>query len=427
MIVHILPSAIGFPAVSYNTDKVGSGKGELMKVANFGALQGLSNLRPEDYRHYLAMIAATNKQVRQPQFHVVISAQGRSYDKQQLTAIGEEWLTRMGYDKQPYLVIFHSDTANNHIHLVTSRIDRTGKKINDRFEKNRAVESLNRIMGVNPQQNVKAAIEDALAFRFSTEAQFRMILESEGYTLHETDGWYNVIKFGKVLETIRRELILEKRTEDRDLQRIRQLKAWFHKYAVIYDTTLKKGHQGYGSEFSAAMKARFGVQLIFHASGVQQPYGYSVVDHSGKNVFKGSEIMLLKELLLQEVVYQTDEQIIELRHERNEQQINYYAALLNAAIHNYPDLEQGLQHQGLVIIKHENGFTLHDPQAAVFINAAELMNEQEHAALIHHFKEEQSQRRDLAAPAIILASDVDDDAVLGMKRRRKKKARTNLR
>ena len=41
MIVKILSSSASFDGVSYNTGKINKGKGELMKVKNFGALQGL--------------------------------------------------------------------------------------------------------------------------------------------------------------------------------------------------------------------------------------------------------------------------------------------------------------------------------------------------------------------------------------------------
>jgi hypothetical protein len=427
MIVHILPPADGFPAVSYNTDKVDANKGELMKVANFGALQGLMNVRPEDYKNHLAMVSATNKHIKRPQFHVVISAEGRTYDKHALTAIGEEWLAHMGYEKQPYLIIFHKDTANNHVHLVTTRIDRTGKKISDRFEKIRAVEALNRVLGIDAKHNSKSDIKNALAFRFATEAQFRMILESKGYVLRERDGLYEVIKFGKLQETIDRNLVTERLSKDADQQRKVQLKAWFHKYAVAHDTSLEKWRKGYQSEFAAIMKAKVGVELIFHASGDKPPYGYSVIDHSGKNVFKGGEIMPLKELLAMHVSERPAKEKPRVRYENNTNQLNYYAALLKAAMYNYPDLTQGLQHQGLVIIKNEDGFTLHDPAAGVFINTNELLNEKQQQALSNHFSGEQPQRQHSAIPGINLVSDVDDDAVLGMKRRRKKKARTNLR
>lgn len=427
MIVRILPPANGFPAVSYNTDKVDDGKGELMTVANFGALQGLMNVRPEDYKNHLAMVSATNKHVKKPQFHVVISAEGRTYDKHELTAIGEEWLAQMGYEKQPYLIIFHKDTDNNHIHLVTARIDRTGKKISDRFEKNRAIAVLNRIMGVDPKHDAKADIEKALAFRFATEAQFRMILESKGHVLRERDGVYEVIKFGHLQEKIERSLVVQKLSKDRDQQRVNQFKAWFHKYAAAYNTALEKGRKSYQSEFAAVMKVKFGVELIFHASDDKPPYGYSVIDHSGKNVFKGGEIMPLKELLKISPGGVPEKEEPKVRYEQNNKQLYYYAALLKAAMYNYPDLAQGLQHQGLVIIKHENGFTLYDPAAVVFINTADLLNENQQDALSRHFDGVQAHQQTGHIQGFNLASDIDDDAVLGMKRRRKKKARTNLR
>jgi hypothetical protein len=427
MIVHILPPADGFPAVSYNTDKVDEGKGELMKVANFGALQGLANIRPEDYKNHLAMVSATNKHVKQPQFHVVISAEGRSYDKHQLTAIAEEWLAQMGYEKQPYLIVFHKDTDNNHIHLVTARIDRTGKKISDRFEKIRAVETLNRVMGIDAGHNAKTDIENALKFRFATEAQFRMILESKGYVLRERDGSYEVIKFGKLQDTIDRNLIAGRLNKDSDQQRKTQLKAWFHKYAATYSVTLEIGRKGYHSEFSDFMKTKFGVELRFHASGDKPPYGYSVIDHSGKNVFKGGEIMPLKDLFAANAVEKPVAEKPEVRYENNAKRLSYYAALLKAAMYNYPDLTQGLQHQGLVVIQTENGFSLHDPVTGVFMDTAELLNERQQQHLAKYFISETPTRQHHPISGISLASDIDDDAVLGMKRRRKQKARTNLR
>ena len=115
--------------------------------------------------------------VKAPQFHAVISAKGKSYDKSALTKIAEAWLKEMGYGEQPYLVVFHKDTDNNHVHLVSTRIDRNGKKISSAFEHLRAIRSINKILG----------IDHALQYQFSTRAQFLMILEKGGYLGRDID------------------------------------------------------------------------------------------------------------------------------------------------------------------------------------------------------------------------------------------------
>ena len=133
MIVKILNKSAAFKGVSYNTSKVEKDKGELMMVQNFGALQGLDHLRPQDYINYLEAQSARSTRTKFPQFHAVISAKGRSHSKEQLTDIAEQWLKGMGYRDQPYLLIFHKDTKNNHIHMVTTRVGKDGRKIPDSY------------------------------------------------------------------------------------------------------------------------------------------------------------------------------------------------------------------------------------------------------------------------------------------------------
>jgi hypothetical protein len=433
MIVHILPPATGFPAVSYNSDKVDRNKGELMAVSGFGMLRGFRQLRPEDYKHHLAMVSATNKQVKRPQFHAVISAEGKTSDKNVLTAIGEEWLSAMGYSNQPYLIIFHKDTANNHIHLVTSRVAANGKKISDSFEKIRAVSELNRILGVDAKRDAQSAITAALAFNFGTEAQFRLILESKGYILREKSGAYQIIRFGKLLGSIDRESVMMRSNQTlTDEKRRLQLKALFHKYAAVYATELKKGRKDYSSDFSLFLKNSFGVELSFHASGDKPPYGYTVVDHACNNVFKGSEIMPLKVLL------GTFSPGLSLAHqgilsqEVNDQKSAYYAALLRAALHNYADLTQGLAHQGLVLYEDKGCIKLFDPSAGASMNTADLLVEEELRLLSDAFNDAQDKgiplyHQQIQNPQISLSADIDDEAIHGRNRRRKKKARTNSR
>ena len=177
MIVHIFDPGAKFTAVRYNTDKVDKGNGELMKVSGFGPLQIFNEVRPEDYRNYLELLSARNKNVKLPQFHAVISAKGNEHDSYTLTEIATAWLDSMGYGRQPYLIVFHKDTGNHHVHMVTTRVDRAGKKIDSNFEHINAVRRLNKIIGLDEGETVKQDIAKALAYRFSTKAQFMMILE----------------------------------------------------------------------------------------------------------------------------------------------------------------------------------------------------------------------------------------------------------
>ena len=444
MIIRILSSSASFHGVSYNTDKIDRGLGELMKVSGFGALQGLTELRPEDYKNELKAISALNKRVKSPQFHAAISAPGKTSDKYQLMAIAEEWLKSMGYADQPYLIVFHQDTANNHVHVVSTRITKEGKTINRDFEYIRAVKNLNKAMGLDEKQDANAHIEKALTFRFSTVAQFKMILENQRYALNEKDGQLQVIKFGTMLAELSTSAINERLDKEKpDTKRTAQIKAILIKYAKIYDNTLKQetiplpGRYGkptgtYTSELAAYLKEKHGLVLIFHASENKPPYGYTLIDHSGKAVYKGSEVIALKDLLAIEVQAQhhkKDEKPEDLDNVDKET-LDYYGALLKAVLHNYPDIRQGLHHQGLDIRYYGGELKLIDFGTHTSIPVSDLLDETDYEQLQMELGQTDEITREIqqqyyAIPYINLTSDVDDEAIHGMRRHRKKK--TNIR
>lgn len=57
---------------------------------------------------------------------------------EQLTQIAKEYMQTLGYGSQPYIVFKHNDIAREHIHIVSLRVDSSGHKINDQFEKRRS-------------------------------------------------------------------------------------------------------------------------------------------------------------------------------------------------------------------------------------------------------------------------------------------------
>ena len=230
-----------------------------MLVANFGALQALGKLRPQDYVNYLEMVSAQNKNIGKPQFHAVISSKGKMYDKSTLTKIAVAWLKEMGYGEQPYLIVFHKDTDNNHVHMVSTRIDRNGVEIADDFEKRRAVWNINKVLGY----------EYGFKFKFSTRAQFLLVLENKGYLGIDPNEKLIQEKIGKY---------------KLDKGRAAEIKAILQQ--------LKNQEQ-----FRTILKDQYHIDLVFHAAEGKKPYGYTIIDHDEKKVFKGSEVYSLKELL----------------------------------------------------------------------------------------------------------------------------------
>ena len=64
---------------------------------------------------------------------------------EQLTKIAQEYMQKMGYGDQPFIVYKHEDIDRKHIHIVSLRVDENGRKINDKFEHRRSMDACREI------------------------------------------------------------------------------------------------------------------------------------------------------------------------------------------------------------------------------------------------------------------------------------------
>lgn len=409
MIVKILKKSATFKGVSYNTEKVEKDRGELMLVKNFGMLQGLEQLRPQDYINYLEAVSSRSTRTKYPQFHVVISGKGKSHSKEELTEIAQQWMQGMGYGEQPYLLIFHKDTANNHIHLVSTRVGKDGKKISDSYEKLRAYRVLNRITGEDEKKAVATHVERALTYGISTRAQFMMILETQGYALTLKEDQYAISKYGRELAQLNLAKVDAKiKSREKDAGRIRQIRAIIEKYRTIHDPSLYRTEMGYTSALATFLQEKFGLQVLFHSKGDKPPYGYTLIDHSGKAVYKGGEIIALAEFI--ESIRQTDKEQIQ-SDETIKPQVSDQKEKLHASIkteYQEPELPGSDE-----ITKEPPSEDFPEPQWESTTTQPEIY----------------SSEPDFQLPSIDIniSDDIDDEAILGRNRRRKRKARTNTR
>ena len=292
MIATILKSSNTFSAVRYNERKVENGVAELVAIRNFGYLQDAPDMRGiTSLRNYLMDYSAKNDRTRMTQFHAAISCKGSEYSKEELIDIAWKYLDKMGYNNegQPVLMYFHHDTDNNHLHIVTSRISPDGKKIPDSMENIRSLKAIEEVMNVDKKYQNSEMMKQAKSYHFESVSQFMAVFETSGYEAFIQDGDICIKRGGQVQDKIAVKDVekLFRKNGDAEKKRIRQLRAILKKY---------RDQSSSREELESILKKKFGIGIKFLGTEFS-PYGYMVVDNATNSVFKGSDILSVKELL----------------------------------------------------------------------------------------------------------------------------------
>jgi len=287
MIIKILGSQSSFRGVSYNEDKIAEGKSESLVAENFVFPEGLTPSKA-DYVNYLKYYSSNNEKVKEKQFHAVISAKGKEHTPKELVQYAKQYLEKMGYGKNPYLIYFHNDTDNNHVHMVSTRIGPDGKKVDDSFERLKSQEIL-RGFGMTYGNNIPKDIEWAKNYQISTHGQFISLLESKGIKAKLNKEQVNIYFQGKQHSKIPlKDIPIEKANKLNDDLKIKN-KEILKKYSKAMELP----------ELKTYLHEKHGLELVTHqAKGKEEPFGYTLIDHANKSVFKGSELLSIKALLM---------------------------------------------------------------------------------------------------------------------------------
>lgn len=315
MIVKILSASKSFSGVEYNDKKVEKGKGELMAMKNFPSFINKES-SSQEVKQYLKAISQSNK-VKKPQFHAVLSTKFQEHSKNELKTIAEEFMQEMKYGQQPYILIFHNDTENNHIHIVSTRVDKkTGKKIDDSFERLKSQKALQKVMDkLYPEQKLNEALEKLLNYKYSSLNQLKELLERNGFKLSKNSDDENRLDILKN-SVIQKKLIGNQLSfnANEDKNRKSQIRAIIKKYSEIYSNTTfkviddRKQKDLYEKDSNAEVKIEweselqkklrdmFGIDIIFHHKGELTPFGYTIIDNKSKSIFKGSEILKMNQV-----------------------------------------------------------------------------------------------------------------------------------
>ena len=289
MIAKILKSSKSFAAIRYNEEKVKEGVAELLEKKNIPEHIKYVLNSVEDVRKFFVEYSAKSDRVKKPQFHVAISCEGKSWTKEQLLDFAHQWLDKMGYGDNPALIYYHHDTDNNHLHIVTSRVGKDGKKISDHFEKVRSQNTIQQILDKNPRRDATEFLQSALSFRYESLGQFKAICEVNGYECYDKDDSLYLKKGGVVQAFISTQAIAkgQGRKNEEYYKRRNQLRAIMNKY-LLSTASLE--------EFTDLMRKQHGLMFKF-IGDKDKPRAYFVVDNATKTVFNGSDLVKMADLL----------------------------------------------------------------------------------------------------------------------------------
>ena len=333
MIAKINTGSSLYGALAYNQEKVDEKLGKVLA----------SNLvcEPTDGR-FSVLACATNfarwmpspehLPTKKPVIH--ISLNPHPEDKltdNQLADIGREYMERLGYGSQPYLIFKHEDIGREHIHIVSLRVDCDGKLIKNSFEHKRSkeiTELLERKYGLIPaegqmqqepwkltpvdsaQGNLKKQISAVIkplvnTYKFQTLGEYRALLSLYNIGLEEVKGEMRGKSYrGLVYAAL-----------DKDGNKVgTPLKSSLFGKAVGYDNLekqmVKSGEQikqhGYRERTRAAVSdivntshseselrkklQTENIDLVLRHNDLGRIYGVTFIDHENRCVFNGSRL-----------------------------------------------------------------------------------------------------------------------------------------
>ena len=281
-IVKILKSSKCFAAVEYNESRCKNGEAKLLKAGNFSSATNVLG-----YLEMLNFWSSKNSRIKNPQFHVVISLKHDELSQDELVDVAEKWLIEMGYKDIPYLIYLHTNTNHTHIHIVTSRVDKLGNKVDHCFEKERAVQCLQKNLFKSEEKTIRKQLFEILHYSFSTLFQFKELATSCGFKtkfdsdklICSKDGNTVVLPFNLIEFCSQRYRHIIPDNQKKKIQGL------IYKYA----TRVSK------ENFSPYMRRKFGLEFIFYGKK-NDINGYTIIDHKNHSIYKGSEVFGSKKI-----------------------------------------------------------------------------------------------------------------------------------
>lgn len=315
----------------YNENKVELGDATLVMASGFaGDIEKMNLVQKLKRFEHLTML---NAAVKTNALHISLNFDASDkLDSQKLQQIAVDYMERIGFGDQPFLVYRHYDANHPHIHIATTNIQRNGERIDihgigyklseparKELEKKYGLlkaegGEMQQGKGIKPAiyraKPTKQAISNIVTgvmrqYRYTTFAEYKAILEhfnikadrgAEHTEMFNKRGLiYSIIdKNGKSIGIpIKASQIYCKPTMgELDKQYKRNIEKR-EPFKALLKNEIDKLFLKYGNfskELLTKELEKSNISVTFRTSNQGQLYGVTFIDHSNKTVFNGSDM-----------------------------------------------------------------------------------------------------------------------------------------
>jgi len=328
------PSTIN-AALNYNENKVAQGKAECLHAA--GYIREVNDMNFYQKLEGFERLNKLNDRATTKTLHVSLNfdlSEKLSNDK--LIEIAGEYMNRIGFGDQPFLVYKHKDAGHPHIHLVTTTIQADGKRINThnigRNQSEKARKEIEDLYGLVKAENqkrlhtqkiipvivekvkygkteTKTSINNVVSavantYLFASLPEFNAILK--GYNLvadrGEEDGRiykhrglvYRILDLNgnKIGVPIKASSLNGKPTLDKLENLFEKNKALKEPFKMVFKKTIDEAMAKHPNNLTELIHflENQNINTVLRQNNEGRIYGITFVDHNNKTVFNGSDI-----------------------------------------------------------------------------------------------------------------------------------------
>ena len=320
-----------FGALAYNQNKVDSEEAKVL-FSNRMLLSEDGHFSIGGCMRSFEMQMPVQLSTKKPILHISINPHPEDVlTDQQLSDIAREYMQKLGYGDQPYLVYKNEDIDRHHIHIVGLRVDESGRTLNDKFEHRRSKQitrELEKKYGLHPAErkeraerpelkkvdytagDVKHQIDNTVkaacyGYRFQSFGEYKALLATYNICAEEVKGEINgkpyqgivysatndkgekvgnPVKASRIGKSVGYEAVQCRMEKSGEVIKNGKLKERTRKIVAnaVKNTRSRK-------ELEQQLK-KLGIEVVFRQNDSERIYGVTFIDHDSRVVLNGSRL-----------------------------------------------------------------------------------------------------------------------------------------